>query len=120
MSITYGKTTPTSYSDPDVKQINLSATRVGDAVRPGAYLVDTYPFLKHIPFFTSELKRFHREELALYRSQVQGVKARLVSPAYALRCRNTECALSDTFYRKRTSVRRASSLRSWSGRKSST
>ncbi|KAH9858577.1 cytochrome P450 [Lenzites betulinus] len=77
MSITYGKTTPTSYSDPDVKQINLSAARVGDAVRPGAYLVDTYPFLKHIPFFTSELKRFHREELALYRSQVQGVKARL-------------------------------------------
>ncbi|KAI0829920.1 cytochrome P450 [Trametes gibbosa] len=77
MSITYGKTTPTSYSDPDVKQINLGAARVGDAVRPGAYLVDTYPFLKNIPFFTSKLQRFHREELALYRSQVQGVKERL-------------------------------------------
>lgn len=79
MSITYGKTTPTSFSDPDVKQINVGAARVGDAVRPGAYLVDTYPFLKHIPFFTSQLRRFHREELALYRNQVQGVKARLVS-----------------------------------------
>nr|BED42995.1 cytochrome P450 monooxygenase [Trametes versicolor] len=77
MSITYGKTTPTSFSDPDVKQINVGAARVGDAVRPGAYLVDTYPFLKHIPFFTSELRRFHCEELELYRNQVQGVKARL-------------------------------------------
>lgn len=79
MSITYGKTTPTSYSDPEVKQINLGLKRLGNAVRPGAYLVDSYPFLKYIPFFTSELRRFHREELALYRSQLQGVKTRLVS-----------------------------------------
>lgn len=79
MTITYGKTTPTSYSDPEVKQINLGLKRLGNAVRPGAYLVDSYPFLKCIPFFTSELRRFHREELALYRSQLQGVKTRLVS-----------------------------------------
>ncbi|KAI0633734.1 cytochrome P450 [Trametes polyzona] len=77
MSITYGKTTPTSYSDPEVRQINVGAARVGDAVRPGAYLVDTYPFLKHIPLFSSKLRRFHREELALYRSQLQGVKTRV-------------------------------------------
>lgn len=79
MSITYGKTTPTSYSDPEVKQINLGLKRLGNAVRPGAYLVDSYPFLKYIPFFTSELRRFHHEELALYRCQLQGVKTRLVS-----------------------------------------
>ncbi|KAI0826895.1 cytochrome P450 [Trametes gibbosa] len=79
MGITYGKTTPTSYSDPEVKQINLGLSRLSQAVRPGAYLVDTYPFLKYIPFFTSELQRFHREELALYRSQVQGVKTRVAN-----------------------------------------
>ncbi|KAH9851835.1 cytochrome P450 [Lenzites betulinus] len=80
MSITYGKTTPTaSYSDPEVKQINLGLSRLGKAVLPGAYLVDIYPFLKYIPFFTSELRRFHREELALYRRQLQSVKTRQVS-----------------------------------------
>ena len=78
MSVTYGKTTPTSYSDPDVLQINKSAARLGDALRPGAYLVDSYPFLKYIPGLNSQLKRYHQEEIALYRSQVNAVKERVV------------------------------------------
>ncbi|KAI0647953.1 cytochrome P450 [Trametes meyenii] len=77
MAITYGKTTPTSYSDPEVKQINRGIARLGIATRPGAYLVDAYPFFKYIPGFASELKRFHGEELALFRGQLQGVRTRL-------------------------------------------
>ncbi|KAI0349583.1 cytochrome P450 [Trametes cingulata] len=77
MAITYGKTTPTSYSDPEVKQINLGIYRLGQAVRPGAYWVDRYPFLKYVPGFTSELRWFHREELELFRGQLQAVKTRL-------------------------------------------
>lgn len=78
MTVTYGKTTPTSYSDPEVLQINRATERLGDALRPGAYLVDAYPFLKYIPIFTSKLKGYHRDELALYRSQVAEVKERRV------------------------------------------
>ncbi|KAI0754867.1 cytochrome P450 [Daedaleopsis nitida] len=78
MSVTYGKTTPTSYSDPEVLEINKSAARIGDALRPGRYLVDSYPFLKHFPWFTSELKRFHEEELALFSGQLDAVRQQLV------------------------------------------
>ncbi|OSC97213.1 cytochrome P450 [Trametes coccinea BRFM310] len=77
MSLTYGKMTPTSYSDPEVKKINLLVERLGSAMRPGAHLVDSYPFLKYIPGLTSELQKWHREELDLFSSQIQGVKERL-------------------------------------------
>ncbi len=82
MTVTYGKTTPTSYSDPEVKRIGQGAARLGSALRPGAYLVDTYPFLRYIPGFTSELHRYHEEEKMLYRSQVGEVKERQVRPSF--------------------------------------
>ena len=78
MGITYGKTTPTSYSDPEVKRIHTSVERIAYAIRPGSYLVDNYPFLKYIPWFTSELKRYHQEDMALFHSQIQVVKERMV------------------------------------------
>lgn len=86
MTVTYGKTTPTSYSDPEVKRIGQGAARLGSALRPGAYLVDTYPFLRYIPGFTSELQRFHEEEKGLYRSQVEEVKQRQVRHPYQAWC----------------------------------
>lgn len=79
MSLTYGKMTPTSYSDSEVLAISKSTARLGNALRPGAYLVDSYPFLKHIPVFTSKLRRYHEEELALFSNQVNTVKQRMVS-----------------------------------------
>ncbi|KAI0770000.1 cytochrome P450 [Fomes fomentarius] len=78
MSLTYGKMTPTSYSDSEVLAINKCAARLGNALRPGAYLVDSYPFLKHIPVFTSKLRQYHEEELALFSNQVNTVKQRMV------------------------------------------
>ena len=78
MTVTYGKTTPTSYSDPEVKRIEQVTARLGSALRPGAYLVDTYPFLRYIPGCTSKLERYHKEEIGLYRSQVEEVKQRQV------------------------------------------
>ncbi|KAG1728574.1 cytochrome P450 [Suillus occidentalis] len=41
----YGKTTPTSYTDPEIVTVNKCIERFGRAIRPGAYLVDTYPIL---------------------------------------------------------------------------
>ena len=78
MSVTYGKTAQTSYSDPEVKQINRVAARLGDTLRPGAYLIEEYPWLRYIPGITSKLERWHQDEINLYRSQVKGVKERQV------------------------------------------
>ncbi|KAK0447335.1 cytochrome P450 [Armillaria borealis] len=78
MTLTYGKTTPTSYTDPEVQQVNNCLFRLGAAVRPGTYLVDTFPILAYLPGYLSNLKRQHQEELALFREQVGTVKGKMV------------------------------------------
>ncbi|KAH9832506.1 cytochrome P450 [Rhodofomes roseus] len=77
ISMTYGKTTPTSYSDPEVQIVNRCLRRLGAALRPGAHLVDTYPFLQYIPGYTSQLRKYHQEELSFFRSQIANVKSQL-------------------------------------------
>ncbi|KAI0933583.1 hypothetical protein AcV5_005691 [Taiwanofungus camphoratus] len=65
MAISYGKTTPTSYSDPEVQAVNCCLRRLGSALRPGTYLVDTYSFLRYIPGYLSHL--LHRSKQGLSR-----------------------------------------------------
>jgi len=79
MSLTYGKTTPTSYFDPEVQKVNLCLSRLGAAARLGAYLVDSFPLLKYVPGYLSQLKAFHREELDLFRSQLDAVRTKMVN-----------------------------------------
>ncbi|KAF5370353.1 hypothetical protein D9758_006931 [Tetrapyrgos nigripes] len=88
MSLTYGKTTPTSYSDPEVQKVNICLSRLGAAIRPGTYLVDSFPLLRYVPGYLSELKAFHREELQLFRSQLDAVRVKMnagedVQPCFA-------------------------------------
>ena len=45
MALAYGKV-PKSYEDPEVQSVNRCLTRLGLAMRPGAWKVDTYPILK--------------------------------------------------------------------------
>ena len=78
ISMTYGKTTPTSYSDPEVQCMHRCLRRLGAALRPGAHIIDTYPFLRYIPGMTTELRKGHQEELELFRGEVAKVKAKLV------------------------------------------
>ncbi|KAH0838698.1 cytochrome P450 [Lanmaoa asiatica] len=77
MEITYGKVTPTSYSDPEVIAVNRYLTRFGKAVRPGAYLVDTYPILQYVPGYLTNLKKWHQEELALFQGQLDAVRKQM-------------------------------------------
>ena len=79
MAINYGKTTPTAYSDPEVVAVNLCLSRFGEAIRPGAYLVDTYPILRYIPGCLTQLRKWHREELALYEGQLNLVREQMVN-----------------------------------------
>ena len=78
LAITYGKTTPTTYTDPEVVSINCCFARVMRAVRPGTYLVDSYPILKYVPYYLSTLREWHQEELTLFQGQVDVVRQQLV------------------------------------------
>lgn len=82
MSITYGKTTPTAYSDPEVVAVNRCLSRFGQVMRPGAYLVDTYPILKYVPGYLTQLRKWHQEELALFQGQLNLVRERMVNSIY--------------------------------------
>ncbi|KAJ6631172.1 cytochrome P450 [Mycena sp. CBHHK59/15] len=77
MSLTYGKPTRTVYSDPIVQEVVGCQTRLGKALVPGAYSVDAFPFLQYIPGYLSELREQHRMELALFKSQLEGVRSDL-------------------------------------------
>lgn len=75
----YGKTTPTYATDAEVLEIEVDQARLGQAVPLGAWAVDRYPLLKYVPFVTPELRRWHREEVALFTRMVDGVRGQLVS-----------------------------------------
>ncbi|KAG1764170.1 cytochrome P450 [Suillus placidus] len=77
MSFTYGKTTPTSYTDPEVVAVKKSLARFGRAMMPGAYLVDTYSILRFVPGYLSQLKAWHQEELALFNGQLDAVRRQM-------------------------------------------
>ncbi|OCH86139.1 cytochrome P450 [Obba rivulosa] len=77
MEVTFGKTTPTSYSDPEVQAIQQLVINLGTALLPGKYLVNSYPILRHIPAFVSKLKRMHVEEKTLYQKQLDIVEEKM-------------------------------------------
>lgn len=79
MSLAYGKTTPTSYSDPEILMVNKCLARVTRSQLPGRHLVDSYPILKYIPGLHRDLYQAHKEELNLFRSQLEIVRERMVS-----------------------------------------
>ncbi|KAG1908889.1 cytochrome P450 [Suillus fuscotomentosus] len=77
MSFTYGKITPTSYADPEVVAVNKALARFSRAIQPGAYLVETYPILRFVPGYLSQLKAWHKEEHALYNRQLDAVRRQM-------------------------------------------
>ncbi|KAI0319668.1 cytochrome P450 [Amylostereum chailletii] len=74
LSITYGKPSPSNKSDLDVMLVEESTRRLGKSLRPGAFLVDDYPWLKYVPFYGRTLRQYHRDELSLFRRQLQAVR----------------------------------------------
>ncbi|KAH7912664.1 cytochrome P450 [Hygrophoropsis aurantiaca] len=78
LSITYAHP-PTSLSSPLVRAVNLCLSRFGSTIRPGAWLVDTYPILQYVPGYLNQLKEWHQEEKALFDGVLQGVKNEMVT-----------------------------------------
>lgn len=79
LSLVYGKKTPTRFSDPEVVAMNLSMKRIADCLRPGACLVDRFPFLKYLPTPETRRLRSYRDEwMALFRSQFDVIRRQIV------------------------------------------
>lgn len=81
LSMTYGKVGPTSYNDPEVVQINKSLDILGRNILPYSWRVDTYPILRYLPGYLAPLRRWHVEELGLFRSMMDIAKKNIVSMA---------------------------------------
>ncbi|KAJ3489919.1 hypothetical protein NLI96_g1776 [Meripilus lineatus] len=78
LSLVYGKKTPTRFSDPEVVAMNLSMKRIADCLRPGACLVDRFPFLKYLPTPETRRLRSYRDEwMALFRSQFDVIRRQI-------------------------------------------
>lgn len=77
MKIAYGKTTPTSATDPEVKRIAEFIDKVHAGLHPGAYLVDSIPWLKYFPWYARELRDGHRNSRELFIEQLGRLKREL-------------------------------------------
>ncbi|KAK0466477.1 cytochrome P450 [Armillaria novae-zelandiae] len=79
LTLTYGKTTPTTFEDPDLQDMIRDGNRFRMVILPGAYLVDTFPVLRWLPGYLSELRRWHRDSLELCRRCLGSVQTRMES-----------------------------------------
>jgi hypothetical protein len=81
MKVAYGKNTPTSATDPEVGQTRQGMNMVRKVLRPDAYLVDSVPWLKYLPWYGQELKQAFERSRRLHTSQLNRVKEQIVSIA---------------------------------------
>jgi len=79
MKIAYGKTTPTSATDPEVIRIVEGVERLRVALRPGEYMVDSIPALKYLPWYGRNLRDGFRSTRELFTEQLSRIKKQLVS-----------------------------------------
>ncbi|KAG1807819.1 cytochrome P450 [Suillus subaureus] len=78
LKVTYGKNTPTSATDSEVIEALQMMKRFIEVLRPGVYLVDSIPWLKHLPWYGRDLKlgfemrkKFNLGQLNRVREQMQ-------------------------------------------------
>lgn len=84
LRVTYGKSTPTAYTDPEVVRIYKVLHHFDLVMRPGAYLVDRVPLLRYLPGYGKQLTEWHNEELSLYRHQLLRVQSEIVRTFFFL------------------------------------
>ncbi|EIN10755.1 cytochrome P450 [Punctularia strigosozonata HHB-11173 SS5] len=77
LRLAYGKTTPTYVDDLEIQRINVIVARLRKILFPGSLWVDRIPLLRYIPGWLREQQEWHHNELDLYHSQVNTVKAQI-------------------------------------------
>lgn len=79
LRMTYGKSTPTANTDPEVVAMKLVVERFGIVMQPGAFLVDRIPILRYVPWYGRQLKAWFLEEHELVLGQMERVKNEIAS-----------------------------------------
>ncbi|KAG1908874.1 cytochrome P450 [Suillus fuscotomentosus] len=79
LRMTYGKSRPTAYTDPEVVGMKIAAERFGIVMQPGAFLVDRIPILRYVPWYGRQLKAWFREEYELVLGQMERVQNEIAS-----------------------------------------
>ncbi|KAG1746566.1 cytochrome P450 [Suillus paluster] len=79
MKVAYGKNTPTSATDPEVIEINELFSMITEVVRPGAYLVDSIPWLKYLPWYGRDIRRGSERHTKLNAGHMNRVKEQMQS-----------------------------------------
>ncbi|KAG1747690.1 cytochrome P450 [Suillus lakei] len=76
--VTYGNTASMSGTDPYVIESRQLGNLVSKILRPDAYyLVDSIPWLKHIPWYGGELRRGFKKSKRLHIGQLNRVKGQM-------------------------------------------
>ncbi|KAG0700991.1 cytochrome P450 [Suillus ampliporus] len=89
MKVAYGKATPTSVTDPEVIEVIQLVKKTGEVIRPGAYMVDSIPWLKYVPWYGRDLRRGFESGEKLNVGQLNRVKEQMqqsnmdIGPSFA-------------------------------------
>lgn len=75
----YGRTDRARYSDKDIKKVVESGQNVGVMLRPGAYKLDAFPWLKYVPGYMAQANKWNDEEIELFREATDSVKEKMKS-----------------------------------------
>ncbi|KAG2750599.1 cytochrome P450 [Suillus brevipes Sb2] len=79
LKVAYGKTTPTSATDPEIREARQLTWRLRTILRHGHYLIDSIPWLKYLPGYAPELKDEFERTRRLYTGQLNRVKLQMQS-----------------------------------------
>ncbi|KIK44571.1 hypothetical protein CY34DRAFT_10981 [Suillus luteus UH-Slu-Lm8-n1] len=79
MKVAYGKTTPTSATDPEIIESRQLTRRFRVILRHGHYLMELIPWLKYLPGYALELKDHSERTRRLYTDQLNRVKLQMQS-----------------------------------------
>ncbi|KAG1814531.1 cytochrome P450 [Suillus variegatus] len=77
LKVAYGKTSPTSATDHAVREARHIVFRFRTVLRPGAYWVDSIPWLKYLPWYAPELKDDSKRSKRLYTDELNRVKLQM-------------------------------------------
>lgn len=75
--VAYGQTTPTSATDPETIFFRENLRLLRTTLRPGAYIVDMFPWLKYLPWYAQELKRGFKRSKQLNTDQLNRVERQI-------------------------------------------
>ncbi|KAL0579186.1 hypothetical protein V5O48_002808 [Marasmius crinis-equi] len=81
LSMVYNLPILKSSDDPAIERINQFVSRLTQAIYPGTYLVEYFPWMRHLPAFVSKWKRdaqmWYRRDTEFFRELYTGVKDRM-------------------------------------------